>query len=311
MKIKLSEYQTGKIIYSTELSSDFAIDTDIEGQTTNVVMDNYSVKLTEKWFNGIYISTAQIIPGTEVDYLFETSCDHVCLLFCLSGSLNFYAANKTTHFLTLDENQHSVTLGQLNNVIFSVAEDTQYVYIQLTTEYFKKITNQDYTAHRKRFLNEATCPEMILILKKLTNHDYSGRAERIYLESKILGLVVFFIERQTSKLTTLKTDDLDKLSLAKKIVEDNLQKPFSLIELSRKAGINDYKLKKGFKELTGFTVFGYIFKLRMENAYHFLLQERKQVNEVSFLVGYKNPQHFIAAFKRYFNILPGSLNKQT
>ncbi|QPH40319.1 helix-turn-helix domain-containing protein [Pedobacter endophyticus] len=310
MKIKFSEYQTGQLIYSHELPKDFETDTDIAVKVSDLTMDGYAIKLTEKWFAGIHLSIAEIRSNGVVDFSFEASQNHICFLFCLSGGLNYYTPNKTTHLLSLKANQHSVTCGELNNAVFSVSESTQYIYIQLTTEYYKKITNQNFNDHRKIFFNQATSPQMVMILKKLAQCNYSGRVERIYLESKILGLIIFFIQKRTSKLATLKTEDLNKIALAKKIVEDNLQKPFSLIELSRKAGINDYKLKKGFKEVTGLTVFGYIFKLRMENANYLLLQEQKTVNEVAFLVGYKNAQHFIAAFKRHFNMLPGALKNK-
>jgi AraC-like DNA-binding protein len=107
----------------------------------------------------------------------------------------------------------------------------------------------------------------------------------------------------------MKEEDVAKILLAKAIVEHNIQKPYSIIELSRKAGLNDYKLKKGFKEIIGYTVFGYLNHIRMEKAYKLLYNEKKSVNEVSFLVGYKNSQHFITAFKKKFNILPGSLKR--
>jgi AraC-like DNA-binding protein len=47
----------------------------------------------------------------------------------------------------------------------------------------------------------------------------------------------------------------------------------------------------------------------MEKAHYFLSKEKKTVNEVAFLVGYKNAKHFITAFKKQYSVLPGSLNK--
>ena len=48
----------------------------------------------------------------------------------------------------------------------------------------------------------------------------------------------------------------------------------------------------------------------MESAHHYLSEEKKMVNEAAFLVGYKNTQHFTSAFKKKYNILPRSLNKE-
>ncbi len=110
--------------------------------------------------------------------------------------------------------------------------------------------------------------------------------------------------------TSMKKDDVEKILNAKRIVEENIQSPYSLIELSRKVGINDFKLKKGFKEVVGTTVFGYLYAIRMEKAHSYLLNDKKMVSEVAFLVGYKNAQHFIVAFKKRYHILPGQLNNR-
>lgn len=40
-----------------------------------------------------------------------------------------------------------------------------------------------------------------------------------------------------------------------------------------------------------------------------LLQKGKTVSETADLVGYKNPQHFTAAFKGYYGMLPSELKK--
>jgi AraC-like DNA-binding protein len=122
-------------------------------------------------------------------------------------------------------------------------------------------------------------------------------------------IVIHSNQKQDKQGVILKEEDLKKIIYARQLVERDLQKPSSLIELSRKAGINDFKLKKGFKALTGHTVFGYLYKIRMEKAHYYLAKEKRTVNEVAFLVGYKNAQHFIAAFKKQYEILPGSLNK--
>lgn len=72
-------------------------------------------------------------------------------------------------------------------------------------------------------------------------------------------------------------------------------------------GINQTKLKSGFKQLFGTTVFGYLTDIRMEKARLLILSEKKNVGEVADLVGYQHPHHFAAAFKRKFGYSPGKL----
>ncbi|WP_162618524.1 helix-turn-helix domain-containing protein [Pedobacter yulinensis] len=98
--------------------------------------------------------------------------------------------------------------------------------------------------------------------------------------------------------------DAEKLWQARLHMEQHLQAPPSLFELARLIGLNDYKLKRDFKKLFGTTVFGYLYEKRMEKAKALLEQERLPVGEIAYLVGYKNPQHFTAAFKKKFGCLP-------
>ncbi|WP_234859251.1 helix-turn-helix domain-containing protein [Aquimarina aquimarini] len=41
-----------------------------------------------------------------------------------------------------------------------------------------------------------------------------------------------------------------------------------------------------------------------------LIEEELTIAEISYAVGYKNPQHFTAAFKRKFGYLPSNLKKE-
>lgn len=69
-------------------------------------------------------------------------------------------------------------------------------------------------------------------------------------------------------------------------------------------GINEYDLKKGFKEQFGRTVFGYLGEQRMSLAYELLKTKTQTIGEISSVVGYKNPQHFSSAFKKRFGLSP-------
>lgn len=151
---------------------------------------------------------------------------------------------------------------------------------------------------------------ILSLITEIRSAKQSGYIRRIFLEAKILELMAIQMEQleKGSVISDqpLSEEDLVKLNNARKLVENSIQTPCSLIELSRKTGLNDFKLKKGFKTVFGNTVFGYLAELRMNTAYD-LLQNGSSVNEVAETVGYKNPHHFSAAFKKRFNVLPSQL----
>ena len=83
-----------------------------------------------------------------------------------------------------------------------------------------------------------------------------------------------------------------------------MDNPPGLKELSKTAGLNEYQLKVGFKEIYGDTVFGYLLNHRLDHARVLLDSAKYQVNEVAYQIGYSNPSHFIAAFRKKFGITP-------
>lgn len=69
------------------------------------------------------------------------------------------------------------------------------------------------------------------------------------------------------------------------------------------------KLKTGFKQCYGQTVYNYIIGKRMELARTLLDQRRFKVSDVAGLVGYTNTSHFITAFSKKYGVTPGEFNK--
>lgn len=82
-----------------------------------------------------------------------------------------------------------------------------------------------------------------------------------------------------------------------------------LMPLSHKIGMNEFKLKKGYKQVFGTTIFGDFNKVRMEEAKNHLLGTDKSISDISLLAGYDDPPNFIRAFKHYFGLAPNQFRK--
>ena len=85
--------------------------------------------------------------------------------------------------------------------------------------------------------------------------------------------------------------------------------PPNLSEIARTVGLNEYKLKRGFKEMFRMTVFGYLIEQRLLLARQTLLDTRKTAAEISYELGYCTPQHFNNAFKKRFGNTPEAFRK--
>ncbi|MCI8622529.1 MAG: response regulator [Provencibacterium sp.] len=67
-----------------------------------------------------------------------------------------------------------------------------------------------------------------------------------------------------------------------------------------------------FREVTGMTVYNYLFTVRMEKAKELLCQSAYKLYDVSVEVGYENPSYFSRQFKKYTGLTPSEYrNRRT
>lgn len=156
-------------------------------------------------------------------------------------------------------------------------------------------------------------PQVSYIVQQMLDCPFHHTARRLYLEGKALELLgihfqtFLFEQEQDKSLARLSKSDLDKIREAGHILLQRMDCPPSLLELSRMVGLNDFKLKIGFKEHFGTTVFGYLRDKRMEHAMKLLLSGEMNVTQTAGQVGYANLSHFSEAFRKKFGINPSEL----
>lgn len=155
-----------------------------------------------------------------------------------------------------------------------------------------------------------TMPEMQQVLQQILDCPFAGQTRNLYLEAKSLELVALRLEPMTAgerelvRSPQLKLADIGGLYQAREILRDRFTDPPSLLELAQQVGLNDYKLKLGFKQIFGTTVFGYVWERRMQTARELLHTQQMTIQLVALLVGYACPSRFTAAFKKQFGVTP-------
>lgn len=91
------------------------------------------------------------------------------------------------------------------------------------------------------------------------------------------------------------------------LIDAQLGHGWTISELARRVGINEKRLKLGFKWLTGRPVGRYIQSRRLEQAKVMISNQGLSVTEASLTVGYANPSHFTHLFKREFGHPPSAI----
>jgi AraC-like DNA-binding protein len=164
-----------------------------------------------------------------------------------------------------------------------------------------------------RVFQQAMDPAASIILKQVLESLQNRNTKNLEIECSVLELLSMafqtFLMDGSSVMTKLSKTDMQKIREARDIMVERMIDPPTLIELSRLIGLNDFKLKTGFKEMYGTTVFGYLRDKRLERALLLLQQGNLNVNETSCAVGYSNSSYFSEVFREKYGINPGKLVK--
>ena len=155
--------------------------------------------------------------------------------------------------------------------------------------------------------------EMYQCIYRITRYEGDDRTKKLFLYAQVMNLLLLqqqsYIRSTTPQLFYVKNEyDKERIVFARDYLLTHMDAPPSLIQLAAIAGINEFKLKRGFKELFNQSVFAYLATIRLEMARRALQQKQKTVTQIAFELGYASLQHFSAAFKKKYGLSPGKFN---
>ncbi len=178
------------------------------------------------------------------------------------------------------------------------SEDTNYVT-------FLMDDNKD----KKYYKDGKISPSMAVVLNQLISFNLNNSIKPLYFKGKAYELLSLFFNRSEDadiEQCPFLVDEVNvaKLKKAKDIIIANMAEPPTLQELADEIDLSLKKLKEGFKQIYGDSVFSFLFDYKMEVARKLLESGDYNVNEVGLRVGYSTGSHFIAAFKKKFGTTP-------
>ncbi len=163
------------------------------------------------------------------------------------------------------------------------------------------------------YLCSPISPRACMALQQLFSCPFHGAIRRVYMEAKAMELVALQMATMTSnfcrKSSPLKKQDVERIYAARSILLQNMDHLPTLAELARKVGLNQTKLKQGFRQVFNTTVIGCVNEYRLDQAREILARGELTVSEVAYQLGFYDPTHFIRHFKARFGVTPGAWAK--
>lgn len=163
--------------------------------------------------------------------------------------------------------------------------------------------------NKQYYKDQPLSPGMVIVLNQIANYNIIPTIKNLYFKAKAYELLSLYFNRaeepDVEQCPFLSDEEnVQKIKRAKEIIIARMAEPPSLQELSREIGLSMKKLKEGFKQIYGDSVFSFLFDYKMEYARKLLDSGDFNVNEVGLKLGYSTSSHFISAFKKKFGTTP-------
>lgn len=147
----------------------------------------------------------------------------------------------------------------------------------------------------------------------ILNCDFEGGYAQTYLYAKAIELACSILhvqkitEEESFSESAFSAQEIRKLKIARKLLEERLHEPFNIMELSKYVGLNRQRLQTGFRLLYNHTAGRLRDKIRMERANELIQFTDLPVIQIALEVGYDHHSSFSRAFRNEFGVSPTDL----
>lgn len=281
--------------------------------------NGFDIALSNIFLEGIHLKWGQYKSEKRKSYSVSPDKETIVAHFCLRGS----CISPDKSVLNIQRGECMLFKEEKDDYLFHMDVDHgvgEFFEVSFSPEYYAEhyVDDQfeDAVLGGKEFYsNMAKTPALHSIISDMyTRKDnYNGKLKGLYLESKVSELLLtqlHAIAQEAPEKTKIRLHpaDIDAIQHAKDIISQDYEHT-TIPALALAVGINQTKLKAGFKALFGQTIFEFLTCIRMEKAQFLLLSSSLPIAEIGSYIGYTYPQHFITAFKRHFGYTPGELRK--
>jgi len=282
----------------------------------NIAQGSFEEVLIEDGFYVLKIQNDSIYNQTVTR---EIDSSYIQFHFCLKGGAKFIF-NEGRYALEVPEDNslllYNTQIDLPLNLVLNA--NSWMVSIVMTIRKFHSLFSReaDYipflspdNKDKKYYSQEGVSPAIAVVLSQVMNYNLHRSIKELYIKGKVYELIsLYFNKSQDADVEQcpflVDEDNVKRIRNAKEIIISRMAEPPSLQELSEEIGLSLKKLKEGFKQIYGDSVYSFLFDYKMEYARKMLESGKHNVNEVGLKVGYSTSSHFIAAFKKKYSTTP-------
>lgn len=249
----------------------------------------------------------------------EVNATYIQFHFCIKGSALFLF-NQGNYTLPIEEDKSLLLYNPQRDlpIHLELAPHSWVLSVLLPIDKFHALFSNEAeyitflseeNKDRKYYKDGGFTPSTAIVLNQLMNYNLHPSIKPLYFKAKVYELLSLYFNRPAEADVEqcpflADGDNISKIKQAKQIIISRMTEPPTLQELADEINLPINRLKEGFKQIYGDSVFSFLFDYKMEVARQLLATGRHNVNEVGLKVGYSTASHFIAAFKKKFGTTP-------
>ena len=231
--------------------------------------------------NGFYILHFQNESAEKQTFERTINSTFIQLHFCLRGNSKFFFNNSNYSFDVLDN--RSILLYNPQRTLpinLEIHPKTTLISILISIEKFHSLFSKesgyisflsDENSNKKYYDDKEIKPTVAIVLQQIINTKVNSSVRELYVKGKIYELLSLHFQKDETTIGEycpflVDEQNVLKIRKAKEIIISRMAEPPSLQELANEIGLNIKKLKEGFKQIYGDTVYSFLFDYKMEHS---------------------------------------------
>ncbi|MGJ8737110.1 helix-turn-helix transcriptional regulator [Zobellia laminariae] len=282
----------------------------------NIAQGSFQEVLIE---DGFYVLKIQNDTLETQHVVRDIDSSYIQFHFCLKGQAKFIFNEGRYNLEVSEENSLLLYNTQIDLPMNLELEPNSWlVSVVMTIRKFHSLFSReaDYipflssdNKDKKYYAQEGVNPGIAVVLSQMMNYNLHPSIKELYIKGKVYELISLYFNKSDDADVEqcpflVDEDNVRRIRKAKEIIISRMAEPPTLTELSEEIGLSLKKLKEGFKQIYGDSVFSFLFDYKMEYARKMLETGKHNVNEVGLRVGYSTASHFISAFKKKYGTTP-------
>lgn len=193
---------------------------------------------------------------------------------------------------------------QVSHVSISISAQYLKDFLKEETEHFSYL----FDRANSFWIEELMTDDILRTVNDIAKKQEPTALKSFYYKMKAMELLFYLFEslkkRESAENLKLNPKEIQSVYNVRDNIVSSLSSFNTISGLKQIAGMNEFKLRKIFKQVFGMGIYDYYQRLRMKEAARLLREDKLSVSEAGYEMGFENLSHFTRVFEKHIGKKP-------